>query len=276
MNQSEKFVSALPFNLSSLEGQYGRVRYVEAICPGVYYLATTASTEYLLYGTEYFVVMEDSPAISSKAKSYGTALPTIPRAFLFEYDYASKGRHVVAYEAHKYLAEHGRPLPEGASLTQDRAFGMEICPEYFGEFPVPIETPWGPPVCHDRLWNGLYWLETAEAGWVLAIAYPLCSDLFDDILEFAVLTEYDREKGIDNTCGYRFYTYENSCCPIHELLPYNGDTWGPKINTAALKNALLAFAPVYSGENIRFRDYLPVEQRIYPTPGVGTDFYQFP
>lgn len=87
-------------------------------------------------------------------------------------DYFNKPRWVVTYEIHKYLVDQGIPLPDGESLAEDRVRGMEVCPEYFGEFPVPVETPWGPILQYDKLWNGIYWLETAEAGWALALAFP--------------------------------------------------------------------------------------------------------
>ena len=127
---------------------------------------------------------------------------------------------MVAYEVYKYMADHGIPLPRGESLTSTRVFGMEGCPEYFGAFPVPEETPWGPALRSDCLANGLFWLETAQAGRVLAIAYPLCTNLFDDTLELAHLLPYDQEHGIDATCGYRFYLYEESCRPLFELCQY--------------------------------------------------------
>lgn len=113
---------------------------------------------------------------------------------------------------------------------------MEVCPEYFGEFPIPDETPLGEPIRWETLWNGLYWLETRDAGWVLAIAYPMGDDLRDETLELAQLTERDRKSGIDNTCGFRFYRCEASCIPLYELLDYRSKkTWEPKINIPALK-----------------------------------------
>lgn len=270
-------VSELPFDFHAVEDTYGRIYYAEIICSGVYYLGTKIQKAESLCSAEYIVVTEDSPALSPEARSYGTLLPTAPKILLYDYnDYLSKGRHVIEYEAHKYLAEHGLPLPEGRSLLSDKAFGMEVCPEYFGEFPIPADTPWGAPIRHDRLWNGLYWLETAEAGWVLAIAYPLCSDLFDETLNLAVLTDHDRENGIDNTCGYRFYTYEASCLPLYEMMDFEKDTWGPKINRAALQNAILKYFPDYATANGHAASGLPPEQRILPTPDAGTDFYRFP
>lgn len=266
MKRSEVPVSELPFNFRGLEEQYGRINWAESICPGVYYIGTKFSKERPSFGGEYLVVMDDSPAISQKAKAFCTPLPTIPRVFLCEYDYDSKGRHVVGYEAHKYLAEHGLPLPEEESLEESRAFGMEICPEYFGAFPVPEKTPWGPVLRHDRLWDGLYWLETKQEGWVLAIAYPLCTILFDDTRAFGIQEE---------KYGYRFYLYRTSCRPLFEMLPYGEDTWGQKIDGAALQNALLENFPDYGAEDDRNSPDLPPEERILPIQGAGTDFYHF-
>lgn len=267
---------SLPFDFQCLEGQYGRLNYVELICPGVYYIGTKLGKARPGFGSEYLVVMEDSPAISSEAKAFCTPLPTIPRAYLCERDYDSKGRHVVEYEAHKYLAEHGVSLPEGESLIEDRLYGMEVCPEYFGEFPVPTETPWGPAIRCDRLWNGLFWLETETAGWVLAIAYPLCSVLFEDTMKLAVQTKSNQEDAVEDPYGYRFYDYRTSCLPLYELMPYDEDTWGQKIDGAALRNAVLKHFPDYGAEDERNSSDLPAEQRIAPVPGAGIDFYPFP
>lgn len=132
----------------------------------------------------------------------------------------SKGCHIIAYEVYKYLAERNLPLSEGDSLEEERMWGMEVCPEYFGEFPVPTETPWGVPAQHERLWNGLYWLKTEQAGWGLAIAYPLWDGLSDLAIDLGELTDYDRQHGIDNTFGYRFYRYTASCIPIYKKVRY--------------------------------------------------------
>ena len=273
MDKKQMPISELPFNFDGLEPQYGQIKHAELICPGVYFIVTKFNTDRPRFAGEYLVVTEDSPAISPEARNFTTPLPTIPRMFLCEYDYDCKGRHVVEYEAHKYLVEHGLPLPEGESLEEARAFGREVCPEYFGEFPVPEKTPWGPVIRHDRLWNGLYWLETEREGWVLAIAYALYSVLFEDTLALAAQIEDGKEA---ETCGYRFYTYRASCCPLFEMFPYDEDGWGQKIDGAALQNALLENFPDYGLEDERNSPDLPAEQRILPIPGVGTDFYRFP
>ena len=60
------------------------------------------------------------------------------------------------------------------------------------------------------------------------------------------------------------------------FIPYDDDGWGPKIDGAALQNALLENFPDYGLEDERNSPDLPAEQRILPIPGVGTDFYRFP
>lgn len=265
----------LPFDFRSLEKEYGQFSFVKGICPGVYYIGTKSGWDKPGFGREYLVAMDDSPAISPEAKTFMTQLPTIPRAYLCEFEYSCKGRHIIQYESHKYLVDHGIPLPEGESLIEDRMFGMEVCPEYFGEFPTPTETPWGPPVRCDRLWNGLFWLKTEQVGWVLAVAYPLCTSLLDDTLKLAVQTEHDRKNPDEGEYGYRFYDYKTSCLPLYEMLWDGEDTWGPKIDRVALQNAILKYFPDYGIDNGWNDPNLPTGLRVEPVPGAGIDFYRF-
>lgn len=187
------------------EKKYDKIRMIEEECPGVYYIFTeglrNGST-----GSEFYAVMRDTPVISAQAKSYGIPLSDASKVLIYRYqDYFDKGWHVVEYEIHKYLSEQGLPLPDGASLPSEAVFGMEICPEYFGAFPVPEQTPWGKPVECIQINNGFFWVRTEEKGWTLAISYPGCTGLPEKILEAAALNPYDRENGIDNTMGYRFF-----------------------------------------------------------------------
>ena len=130
--------SDLPF---CLPPSYGTITHAEMICPGVYYVAASLHDARPCFPREYYVVTAGSPAVSSEALSYCTPLDAVPSAYICLLDYDDKGRHVVAYEVYKYMADHGIPLPCGESLTSTRVFGMEVCPEYFGAFPVPEETP---------------------------------------------------------------------------------------------------------------------------------------
>lgn len=275
MKNNQIPISKLPFSFDGLEREYGVIHYAEQLCPGVYYISAAAKGIRPYVGSEYYVVTGDAPAISPAARAYGTPLPANPGVLLYPLDDCfDKGRRVVEYEIHKYLVEHGCPLPEGESLRADQVWGMEACPEYFGEFPVPEETPWGAAIRHEKIWNGLYWVESEGLGWVLAIAYPYCEDLLDQTRALASPTEYDLENGIENTFGYRFYSYALSLLPLFELWAYAQDTWADRINYAALKNAILETFPDFAQElynaSARTEDRL-----IQPTPGAGTEFYHF-
>ena len=169
-------ISDLPFNVHAFESRYGKIRSAEKLCPGVFRILTVPIPLDQFICSDLFVVMADSPAIPLTAKSYGIPLESSPEVLVVycNADYFDKSRWVMTYEIDKYLVDHNFPLPDGESLLEVRVRGMEVCPEYFGEFPIPTETPWGAPLQHDRLANGVFWLRTEKAGWVLALAY--CKD----------------------------------------------------------------------------------------------------
>ena len=266
----------LPFDVHAYEKRYGPIRSMEELCPGIYQILNGPEAPWR-FCTEYIVALKDSPAISDEAKDYGTPAEEVPEILMYSIeDYFEKPRWVVTYEIHKYLVDHGFPLPDGKTLAEDRARGMEVCPEYFGEFPIPTETPWGPVLQHERLWNGLYWLETAEAGWVLALAFPLFEDVREKTAMLAVAAPSTSEDGEDSDFAYHFYPHEQSCLPLFELLPYAEKTWAKQINAAALKNAILELFPDYAREDAEEYAELPIGEQILFTPGAGTDFYEFP
>lgn len=270
-------ISDLPFHAHSFEKIYGKVRSAEEVCPGVYSIRTAPIPPSRFLGSDLIAVMADSPVISATAKAYGTPLKADPKVLVYyDEDYFDKARWVITHEIDKYLAEHDLPLLDGDSLVEVQARGMEVCPEYFGEFPVPTETPWGPPLRHDRLANGIFWLKTADAGWVLALAYPICDDLLTETAKTAALNPYDLENGIDNTCGFRFFKYAQSCTPLFELLNCTRQPWSDRINLAALKNAILASFPDYAQEyNQNCIEALQPAELLH-TPDAGTHFYSFP
>ena len=266
----------LPFDICAFERKYGAFRSAERLCPGIYKIETGPVPPWRA-GAECIVVMRDTPAISETAKGYGTPLGEVPEILMYPLeDYFNKARWVVIYEIHKYLVDHGLPLPEGKTLEEDRERGMEVCPEYFGEYPVPTKTPWGPVLRSDRLWNGLYWLETAEVGWVLALAFPLFEDVREKTASLAVADPSGSEGGKNSDFAYHFYQYEYSCLPIYELLSYAENTWAKQINMAALKNAIVESFPAYVQEDEEEYADFPIGDRIFYTDGAGTDFYKFP
>ena len=267
-------VAQLPFRFgAAVKKEYGAIHYAEELGPGVYYIATLPPQGHY-FGGECLVVTADSPIISDRARTFGTPLPTNPITYIYSHnDYFDKGRWVVEYELHKYCLEHGIPLPQGGSLREDIARGMETCPEYFGEFPIPMETPWGAPIQADKVGNGVFWLRTEQEGWVLTIAYPICEDISEYVLEHAVLLPEDREKGIDNTCGFRFFRKQDSCLPLLELIEFTNPDWAGKFSMPAIKNAVLQFFPDYARN---YENIATMEERIGFDADAGTEFYRFP
>ena len=271
-------ISDLPFNVHAFESRYGKIRSAEKLCPGVFRILTVPIPLDQFICSDLFVVMADSPAIPLTAKSYGIPLESSPEVLVVycNADYFDKSRWVMTYEIDKYLVDHNFPLPDGESLLEVRVRGMEVCPEYFGEFPVPVETPWGPILQYDKLWNGIYWLETAEAGWALALAFPFFEDVRENTAALAVSAPSASEGGENSDFAYHFYPYEQNCLPLFELLTYAEETWAKQINTAALKNAILKCFPDYAREDAEEYANLPIGEQILFTPGAGTDFYKFP
>lgn len=261
--------AALPFDTSALEAQCGPIRCAEAVCPGVYRIAAGSGGPGA-FSAEYLVALEGSPALSARARACGTPLPAPQGAVLYALeDYCNPARHVAEYEIHRYLAAHGLPLPAGYDLAEQLARGREICPDYFGRFPVPAQTPWGAVLRWDCIWNGLFWLETAEAVRCLAIAYPLCDPLTERARACAMTA------GRQDPWGYRFYRYELSCIPLFELMEYGAAPWRDRFRQAALKNAILEHFPDYAASDAARSPGRPQDARLLPTPGAGFGFYPF-
>lgn len=267
----------LPFTFEGMETELGRLCSAKLECPGVYSITTERINRSRIRKAEYIAVMEDAPAISPEARVLGSPFPTNPKVLLYNCgDCFDKGLILVRYEVQKYLADHGLPQLQSWSLRECELFGRYVFPEHFGEIPAPTDTPWGKPLRCSRMWNGLYWLETEKAGWVLAIAYPYCDELVEETVNFASLLDDERKQGIDRTMGFLFYTYEMSCLPVFELLDDAAETWGTKVNEAALKNAILKSFPSYAQKYARDNPDFPPDQLVTQTPGAGTIYYSFP
>lgn len=257
-------------HFARFEKEYGPIQQIQEVCPGVYEVATGPSERHSFFGGEYIIVVGDTPAVSPEARTYGIPVPDDPDVLVYDIrQYFSAARCVIQYEIRKYLASPNDSLPQDGSLAEGRVRGMELCPEYFGEFPCPLDTPWGPPVRRMQVTNGIFWLDTRLAGWVLAIAYPLCEDLTDEASDLAILTKYDRQRRIDNTFGFRFFPYGSGSVPLFELSRIEENVlWRKYLDEAALKNAILIFEPGYARWHNSCDDEAIVE-----TPDAGIDFY---
>lgn len=160
MSQSQTKLEELPFSFQGVEEKYGSLIDAEELCPGVYYASARLLERYTFLVAQYMVVTASSPAISPEARAYGAPLPD--GALIFEAnDYYDKGQHVVRYEAHKYLADHGLPLPEAESLLGDRVFGMEVALNISASSRSPRTHP------GDRLSATTAW-GTGSTGWRLS------------------------------------------------------------------------------------------------------------
>ena len=259
---------------AAVEKQYGKIHDAEDLGAGVYYISTYLPEDRYA-GGEYFLVTADSPAISDAAHAYGILLPTNPVTYLYSCeDYFEKGRWVVSSELHKYLTDQGIPLPDGESLQNDVARGMEVCPEHFGEFPIPTETPWGAPVQADKVGNGVFWLKTEQEGWVLSVACPVYDDINLDVQKRSLTMQVGLTKWAGNTCPYQFYPYCASCLLLLELIEFTNPGWAGKFSMPAIKNAILESFPEYA-EWYNQNTSSQKEEIIY-TADVGTVFYRFP
>ena len=63
--------------------------------------------------------------------------------------------------------------------------------------------------------------------------------------------------------------------PIYEMIDYDGNSWGPRINRAALENAVLKFFPNYGSGDGEHSPQFDAGDQIQSTPGAGIDFYNF-
>ena len=234
----------LPFDLHSLEQEYGSVEQAELKCPGIYYLRVAPPAEHLT-NVWLYIVTGDAP-ISKEARQFGKPAPEQPELRLFERESRDCHWMVIEYEILRYRAKNKLPLGEFDNLHTASAYGMEVCPEYFGTYPVPSLTPWGYTARHKTIHNGVYWIETDQCVSTLAVCYVIRDNFSEMVLSLSELTEYDKEHGLDNTLGYCFFREADSCLPLLELLQDN-DQWDwSLINRPALMNAVWARFPEYA------------------------------
>ena len=273
--------------LDLLTYDLGEISHWEEECPGVYYLSVLPTID---MGGECYAVLEDAP-ISQELRAMGQKLEDAP--VLIYWAGAEDGIHtVLEYEVLRYKAINGIPMPEGKSLREIALFGAEVCPSYFGAYPVPPLTPWGYTLRHRPLDNGLYWIETEQCVEVLAVCYPIwVGDLPEGLLVLGRKVEAADER------GYIFFPKEAASVIIWELLRTR-----PALVTAGLirkpelMNAIWEHQPEYAlGYNTQEQaglndtlglllHTLGVEDRelegapdhmISVTPAVGTDFIGF-
>ncbi len=128
--------------LSALRYELGEVTGWEELCPAVYSLTVQPDPDSVSPCSEYYLALPGAP-ISREALALGRALDGIP-GLLYAIDPPDEGGWTaILYELCKNQSRHGSPPLEGWSLADAAMEGMELCPSYFGSFPVLPYTPWG-------------------------------------------------------------------------------------------------------------------------------------
>ncbi len=282
----------LPFYSTWPDDIYGEISYAEYMSPGVFYLR--AKLEESPYDKEYYAVQDKAEAISKEARTYGAVIPGCPGVLLFKLLAKEGGKEIIEYEVERCRIYYGGLPQAGPTMHGLAVYGMELYPQYFGEFPVPIWTPMGYTCRHKRIDNGVYWIETDQCKICVAVCYPYCDEFSDAAKSLALQTDDDRRKGIDNTLGYQFFPEEVCCIPIFELMQVRD--WDSVIDKAALMNAIWWHFPEYAtsynaNEQTGRHDLLGMmrlslgqedvelqrstEHMIAITPNAGTSFFKF-
>lgn len=280
--------------LSLLNYELGQILDWEELCPGVYSLTVQPDSDSVSPCGEYYLVLPGAP-ISREALALGRALDGIP-GLLYAIDPPDEGGWTaILYELCKNRSLHDSPPLEGWSLSDAAMEGMELCPAYFGSFPVPPYTPWGWTLRYKALDNGVYWLETSQCKTALAVCHSIWSTEFSDGVAQAG-KKLAHSKADDVELGYLFFDDRTSCVAIFELLEVRG-RWldAGLIRKPELMNAIWEYQPVYAAsynaqEQAGIHDALgmllqmvgadskpqgSVENMICVTPGKGTDFIGF-
>lgn len=262
---------ALPFNLTA---ELGAVQHVEIISPGVYFLIAGDNLEH----TEVYVVMEDAPAISKEARSYGEEFSDNPGLRVYPLHQKGSGKHIIDFEVRRYQMKCHLPVDESEDTLLSLALhGMEEYPDYFGAFPVPFHTPRGCTVRHKALLNGVFWLETDRCEEMLAVCFPIWEgDITIPEQNLAERLAYDWLQGIDNTLGYLFFPKHSSCIPLYELCKLHPQIEkSGAVDMAALMNAILRSYPEYAAAHNEEEAIYARGRLIRETPDAGTEFFAF-
>ena len=237
--------SAIPQEFPyDLTDDLGEIISSEWQCPGVYYVATDSGES--AFALECYIVERNS-GISDAAKKYGTPMPSYPNLLAFDVNAERGGAEIIRYEIGLYRVKNNLPLPDNEPLLVNAVYGREDHPEYFGAFPAPTYTPRGFTTRYKALMNGVFVLETDRGERMLAVCHPFADSTFSGYtLYYSEQTDFDRERGLDNTLGCLFFPEKAMCLAIFELLPGN-----PKI----LRSGMIGLAELCNAIWYGFPEY---------------------
>lgn len=256
-----KIENEFPLDTGSEVQGLGIIKTIEQEIPEVYFLSVEPELDYAPF-EECYAVLKSASAVSKEAKAYGRQFPELPEILFYQMYGDDGGWKIISYEIEKFRRKHRCSILEGPSLLEIAWEGMEIHPEYFGSYPVPVETPWGYTVRHKAISNGVYWLETATCRQVIAIYHGMCDDLSSMAKELSVPVSRGSLPGLPDVWGYFFFEKEDSCIPVFEMLPLHPE-WTDRgiIDRMALMNAILQKYPQYALQN-NFQEQLGQNDRL--------------
>ena len=201
---------------AELRELFGDQQLIEEQCPGIYYICADLSQEG--FPQEYYIVDAATPNVSAKAKMYGKSIKNNPNLLSYSLEDPYSGYMAVKFELFQYYIKNKIPLPEMESIQNVAVFGMEVMPEYFGEFPAPRLTPRGMMLRYKRLMNGVFSVQTDCLDCLLAVCYPIWKCvLTNDCIAMGEQSDYDKQRGIDTTHGYLFFSEDTSSLVFREL-----------------------------------------------------------
>ncbi len=159
----------LPFTLD--EEKYGKLNDAAEEAPGVFFLCTERPGRML--GQEYYVVTPQAvpSVISPEVADCGIADGEIR---IFEYRTHTDPYKLVEHEVIRYRVKHGLPLKvANDSLYCSFVYCAEYFPWYFGGTIPPTYTPFGLTIRVKKADEGIFFLETDQCRWVLAVSYSI-------------------------------------------------------------------------------------------------------
>ncbi len=209
--------SELPFYLD--EKEWGKLRSSWEEAPGVFYVSTELSEDIGMGRELYVVTRAGTPCvISPEVAERGTEVGDVR---VFEYQGADSLYNLVRYELTRYQTVHGLPrVSSNESLYCMAAYYGEYFPWYFGGVIPPRDTPRGLTVRTKKVGEGLFFLETEQCQWLLAVSYPIWDSELSQFVQELGETWDDGLATRAVETQYLFFTCD--CCvpAIYELTAY--------------------------------------------------------
>ncbi len=217
MDDSETFYrwTDLPFMLD--ENCWGKLNEVTEECPGVYYVCTMPEDGKGMGRELYVVTRAATPSIiSPEVIARGIETENV---WVFEYIDIDSIYNLVKYEIMRYRVKHGLDLEEvDSALYCSAIYNAECFPWYFGGTIPPRSTPFGLTVRVKKAGEGLFFLETDQCRWVLAVSFPIWgAELSETARGLGTLGNDDLSIEVKEAC-YLFLPRERCAPAIYELL----------------------------------------------------------